>query len=86
MIGAVAQMAETGEIAMPTMPDVGDDPIGHWNETRDRVLYLKHNLNARAIASLEGDLVSIRSDVEKLIREMNASIAEADAFLGTLGA
>ncbi|MDJ0771130.1 MAG: TIGR03086 family metal-binding protein [Ilumatobacter sp.] len=38
VIGAVAQMAETGEIAMPTMPHVGDDPVGHWDATRDRVL------------------------------------------------
>lgn len=51
---------------------------------RDQVLFLKHNLNARAIASLEGELTGIESDVDALIREMNASIAEADAFIGTL--
>jgi hypothetical protein len=49
---------------------------------RDRVLYLKHNLNASAIASLEGDLGEIESDVGQLIAEMNKAIAEADAFLG----
>ena len=48
---------------------------------RDRVLYLKHNLNASAIASLEGDVGEIRSDVRGLIDEMNASISEADRFL-----
>jgi len=53
---------------------------------RDRVLYLKHNLNARAISSLEGDLAQIEDDVARLVKEMNASIAEADAFLSTLGA
>ncbi|MDJ0788605.1 MAG: DUF2959 domain-containing protein [Myxococcota bacterium] len=52
---------------------------------RDRVLYLKHNLNARAIASLEGDLGEIEADVDRLIREMNSSIAEAESFLSTLG-
>lgn len=48
---------------------------------RDHVLFLKHNLNAQAIASLQGSLVSIETDVADLIREMEASIAEADAFI-----
>lgn len=51
---------------------------------KDQMLYLKHNLNAKAIASLEGELSSIRSDVDVLIREMDKSIAEADAFIKTL--
>ena len=38
VIDALGQMAETGRIAMPATPDVGDDPVGHWNATRDRVL------------------------------------------------
>ncbi len=48
---------------------------------RDQVLFLKHNLNASAIASLEGDAAEIEADVVALIAEMNASIREADAFL-----
>ncbi len=48
---------------------------------KDRVLYLKHNLNAQAIASLKGTLTAIEGDVSKLIKEMEASIAEADAFV-----
>lgn len=51
---------------------------------KDQVLYLKHNLNAKAIASLEGELTTIRSDVAVLIKEMEKSIAEADAFIKTL--
>ncbi len=51
---------------------------------KDQVLYLKHNLNAKAIASLEGELTTIRSDVSTLIKEMERSIAEADAFIKTL--
>ncbi|EGB15310.1 hypothetical protein DND132_2105 [Pseudodesulfovibrio mercurii] len=50
----------------------------------DQVLYLKHNLNAKAIASLQGELTSIRTDVDSLIKEMDKSIAEADAFIKTL--
>lgn len=51
----------------------------------DHVLYLKHNLNAQAIAALTGNLGTIESDVAGLVREMEASIAEADAFLKQMG-
>jgi hypothetical protein len=44
---------------------------------KDQVLYLKHNLNAQAIASLQSELASIETDVAKLIKEMEASIREA---------
>ena len=48
---------------------------------KDQVLYLKHNLNAQAIASLQDELSTIESDVAKLIKEMEASIREADTFI-----
>ncbi|MEM9177504.1 MAG: DUF2959 family protein [Myxococcota bacterium] len=48
---------------------------------RGEVLYLKHNLNARAIASLEDTAVEIQGDVESLIRDIDASIREAESFL-----
>lgn len=51
---------------------------------KDQVLYLKHNLNAKAIASLEGELASIRADVDRLITDMEKSIAEADAFIASM--
>lgn len=47
----------------------------------DRVLFLKHNLNARAIASLRTERARVESDITSLIREMNKSIAEADRFI-----
>ena len=53
---------------------------------RDQVLFLKHNLNAQAIASLQGELVSIESDIASLIKEMETSIAEADSFIKAIGA
>ncbi len=52
---------------------------------RDQVLFLKHNLNAQAVASLQGELVSIESDVASLIKEMDASIAEANTFINSMG-
>jgi hypothetical protein len=51
---------------------------------RDQVLFLKHNLNASAIASLEAQAAGIQSDVDALVRDLTASIKEADAFLATL--
>lgn len=50
----------------------------------DNVLYLKHNLNAQAIGALKGESVKIESDISKLISDMNAAIAQSDAFIKTL--
>lgn len=50
----------------------------------DQVLFLKHNLNARAIASLQTELVSVEAEVNSLIRDMEASINEANAFINTM--
>ncbi len=51
---------------------------------RDRVLFLKHNLNASAIASLDREKARIEGDVSELIAEMEASIAAADAFIADM--
>jgi len=50
----------------------------------DQVLFLKHNLNAEAIASLQTTAAGINVDVQKLIDDMNASIKEADSFIGQM--
>ncbi len=50
----------------------------------DQVLYLKHNLNAQAIASLKGEAGSIQTEIDRLIKEMNTSIARADEFIKEL--
>lgn len=59
------------------------DPV--LEALQDQVLFLKHNLNAKAIASLEDELVSVETDVSRLIKEMEASIAEADQFIRSMG-
>jgi hypothetical protein len=51
---------------------------------RDQVLYLKHNLNAMAIGALKGEALDIEKEIASLIADMNKSIEEADAFIGTL--
>jgi hypothetical protein len=48
---------------------------------RDQVLFLKHNLNAQAISSIQSELLSVESDVALLISDMEASIQEADTFI-----
>ncbi len=48
---------------------------------KDNVLYLKHNLNARAIASLKGELSTVNEDVNNLIDAMQAAINESNAFI-----
>lgn len=58
------------------------DPV--LNPLRDQVLYLKHNLNARALAAMKGELVKVDAQVDQLVREMNRSIAEADKFIQTM--
>jgi GH15 family glucan-1,4-alpha-glucosidase len=51
---------------------------------KDQVMFLKHNLNARAITSLKGELGAIESDVSALIVSMEQSINEANAFIDTM--
>ena len=52
----------------------------------DRVLFLKHNLNARALKSLDEDLPGLERDVDELVSQMRASIEEADRFIADLSA
>ena len=51
----------------------------------DQVLFLKHNLNARAIGSLKATSAKINGDVDSLIKSMDGSMAEADRLIATLG-
>jgi hypothetical protein len=58
------------------------DPV--LTRLHDQVLFLKHNLNAAAIASLKGESANIQTDIGKLLDDMNAAIAQADKFINTL--
>lgn len=51
---------------------------------RDQVLFVKHNLNMQAISSLSQENAVIEQNVANLIREMETSIAEAEAFINTM--
>jgi len=76
---AQAQIQSSELIAAMRRAESKIDPV--LREFRDYTLYLKHNLNARAIASLEGQVNRTKIDVSRLIREMNNAIAEADSFI-----
>lgn len=51
---------------------------------QDQVLFLKHNLNANAIAALRHEFVEIGVDISKLIEVMEKTIAEASQFVAIL--
>jgi chromosome segregation ATPase len=51
---------------------------------RDQVLYLKHNLNAQAIAGLKGEVAQVDAQVGRLVAELDRAIAEADRFIREL--
>lgn len=52
---------------------------------RDQVLFLKHNLNAQAIASLQGSVRALESEVQTLISDMERSIEQANSFIDAMG-
>jgi predicted ribosome quality control (RQC) complex YloA/Tae2 family protein len=47
----------------------------------DQVLFLRHNLNARAVGSLESELDAIEQATNALLADMQKSIDEANAFI-----
>ena len=51
---------------------------------KDQVLYLKHNLNAQAIAALRHEFIEIGIDISQLIHAMEQTIAEASQFVSVL--
>jgi hypothetical protein len=48
---------------------------------RDNVLYLKHNLNAKAIMALNAEVIRVEEKVDNLIEELSRSIADADEYV-----
>ena len=51
---------------------------------RDQVLFMKHNLNARAIAGLKGEVARMDEQVNQLVAELNRAIAEANRFIAEI--
>ncbi len=51
---------------------------------RDNVLFLKHNLNAQAIGSLQTEFSTLRGRIDGLIKKMNTAIESSDRFIADL--
>ncbi|MEM8962557.1 MAG: DUF2959 domain-containing protein [Acidobacteriota bacterium] len=75
--GRYTQLLSTMQKAAASM-----EPV--LTRLRDQVLFLKHNLNAQALGSLEGEAGTLQADVAQLVEDMQASIAEADLFIETM--
>lgn len=50
----------------------------------DQVMFLRHNLNARAIGALEDELLSLEQATATLVKEMERAIAEASRFIDSM--
>lgn len=77
----LSQTRERSEELIDTMKRAADrmDPV--LKKLEERVLFLKHNLNAQALGSLEQTSDALQADVGALIDEMKKSIEEADRFI-----
>jgi len=51
---------------------------------RDNVLFLKHNLNAQAIGSLESEFNNLKGEVDTLIKQMNDAIESSNKFINEM--
>ena len=51
---------------------------------RDNVLFLKHNLNAQAIGSLQGEFSQLEGEINNLIKKMNTAIESSNKFIADI--
>lgn len=69
---------------LKTMKDAEASMQPVLDTMRNNVLYLKHNLNAQAVGSLETTFSELEGDIDILIERMNQSIARSDAFIAQM--
>jgi Protein of unknown function (DUF2959) len=82
-LGETKRRAQTVIKAMETA-EKRVDPV--LRPLRDRVLFLKHNLNAAAIGALDKELLALRTNVDALVVDLESSIAESEAFISQMNA
>lgn len=51
---------------------------------RDNVLFLKHNLNAQAIGSLQSEFANLKGEIDTLIKKMNVAIDSSNKFIADI--
>jgi chromosome segregation ATPase len=54
------------------------------SQFRDYVIYLKHNLNAQSLNSLEKEAVSIETDIRTLISQIQSTVNDTEDFIRSL--
>lgn len=69
-----SEMLDAMHRAEDTMPPV-------LTAMHDNVLFLKHNLNARAIGALKGEVSQLETQIATLRHEMQASIERSNRFI-----
>lgn len=50
----------------------------------DNVLFLKYNLNAQAIGSLQSEFANLERQIEALIKSMNVAIDSSNKFIADI--
>ena len=50
----------------------------------DNVLFLKHNLNAQAIGSLQAEFANLKGEIDVLIAKMNSAIESSNQFIADI--
>ena len=50
----------------------------------DNVLFLKHNLNAQAIGSLQSEFANLEGQISELIKSMNVAIDSSNKFIADI--
>lgn len=51
---------------------------------KDNVLFLKHNLNAQAIGSLQSEFANLKGEINVLLRKMNDAIESSNSFIAEI--
>ena len=81
---AATKQRYAGLMRLMEQAAAGMNPV--LNAFRDQVLFLKHNLNAQAIAALGGTTRDLQQDISRLVADMEKSIKEADSFIASMQA
>ena len=79
-----ARLNEAGYIKSMRQTEAKMTPI--ITAFHDQVIFLKHNLNARAIGSLKGTSAKMSTDVDVLMMSLDSSMAQADSLINSLNA
>lgn len=78
----VTKSRYTNMLATMHQAEKSMEPVLHV--FHDNVLFLKHNLNAQAIGSLQSEFSTLQGRIDGLIEKMNISIESSNKFIADL--